>query len=153
MKSKLTILCITAVLSLCSQKLISQNLVFISTKNLQAKAYITSEEATKNKKAITNNVVLSEGDYGFNNGNKEILVTIRDGYYTECYGNNEFIRAKLKWISKYEFNLIITEINKKGLPFLPGTLLNTKIFKVRGNKYFYKSNLEGLTWTGKFIKK
>ena len=153
MKSKLTILCITAVLSLCSQKLISQNLVFISTKNLQAKAYITSEEATKNKKPITNNVVLTEGTYTFNNGKKEVLVSIKNGYYTEHYANNEFIKAKLKWISKYEYALIITEINKTGVPFSAGTLLNTKIFKVRGNKYFYKSNLEGLTWTGKFIKK
>lgn len=127
----------------------------------------TSQEAnlnTKNPQAVLSNesnfienkikeTVLSEGEYTFDNGKNNILVEINKGYYTEHYANNEFIKAKLKWISKYEYSLVIIEIHKKGLPFVAGTILNTKIFKVKGNRYYYESNLEGLSWTGKFIKK
>jgi hypothetical protein len=148
MKNIIKIMSLTLFLCVNSQRVTSQE-ASSKTKNLQA---VLSNEANFIENKIKE-TVLSEGEYTFDNGKNNILVEINEGYYTEHYANNEFIKAKLKWISKYEYNLIITEIHKKGLPFVAGTILNTKIFKVKGNRYYYESNLEGLSWTGKFIKK
>ena len=148
MKNIIKIMSLTLFLCVNSQRATSQE-ANSKTKNLQA---VLSNESNFIEKKIKE-TVLSEGEYTFDNGKNNILVEINEGYYTEHYANNEFIKAKLKWISKYEYNLIITEIHKKGLPFVAGTILNTKIFKVKGNRYYYESNLEGLSWTGKFIKK
>jgi hypothetical protein len=148
MKNVLKITSLILFLCINTQKITSQE-ANSTTKNLQA-ARSTEANFIENKIEDT---ILSEGEYTFDNGNKNILVEIKDGYYIEHYPNNEFIKAKLKWVSKYEYNLVITEMHKKGLPFVAGTILNTKIFKVKGNRFYYESNLEGLSWTGKFIKK
>ena len=148
MKNVLKITSLILFLCINTQKITSQE-ANATTKNLQA-ARSTEANFIENKIEDT---ILSEGEYTFDNGNKNILVEIKDGYYIEHYPNNEFIKAKLKWVSKYEYNLVITEMHKKGLPFVAGTILNTKIFKVKGNRFYYESNLEGLSWTGKFIKK
>ena len=134
-----------------SQKVISQKVVSNNTKQLNKLGYF---ENSYSKKLVTSkNAILSEGKYTFDNGEKDIFVEVKDGFYTEHYANNEFIKAKIRWVSTYEYNLIITEISKDGVPFDAGTVLNTKIVKVKGNRYYYESNLEGLTWSGKFIKK
>ncbi|TXD49797.1 hypothetical protein [Polaribacter sp. IC073] len=137
-----------------SQNLISQEVAAnYSNQNLQINRLDTFNisEDDENVEKIQS-TLLNEGKYTFDNGEKDILVEIKDGYYTEYYPNNEFVKAKIEWTSKSEYNLIITEINKKGLPFGEGTILNTKISRVKGSRYYYESNLEGLTWSGKFIK-
>jgi hypothetical protein len=148
MKNIIKIMSLMLFLCVHSQEANSQE-ANSNTKNLQA-VRLNETNFIESKIEET---VLSEGEYTFDNGKNNILVEIKDGYYTEHYANKEFIKAKLKWVSKYEYNLIITEIHKKGLPFVAGTILNTKIFKVKGNRFYYESNLEGLSWTGKFIKK
>jgi hypothetical protein len=110
------------------------------------------EETKKTETYDASNALLSEGAYTFDNGDKKISVEIKDGYYTEHYANNEFIKAKINWTSKSEYNLVITEIQKKNLPFVAGTIMHTKIVRVKGNRYYYMSSLKGLTWEGKFVK-
>lgn len=135
------------------QEVVSQEVAISIFPNLNTNrldAYNISNESEDEIKSES--TILSDGTYTFDNGKKEVLVEIKNGYYTEHYANNEFIQAKIKWVSKTEYNLVITKINKKGIPFGAGTLLNTKISKVKGSKYYYESNLEGLTWTGKFNK-
>ena len=135
---------------------VSQEVASNYSKEIQLNKFRMFEKAeatgTAKKEVVITNTVLTEGTYTFDNGKKEVLVEIKNGYYTEHYANNEFIKAKINWVSKQEYNLVITEINKKGIPFGEGTILNTKISKVKGNRFYYESNLEGLTWSGRFIK-
>lgn len=149
MKNKLNILVVVMLLLLTPQKVISQDVAMNSTRDLQNSNFITYDIS---EESIEENALLKEGEYTFDNGNNKVLVVIKDGYYTERYSKNEFIKAKMTWTSKDEYNLVISVINKKNLPFGIGTKLNTKITKVKGDKYYYESNLEGLTWSGKFKK-
>lgn len=146
MKNLHIILGLVLLVSLNSQSFWSQNLAI----NTNLKKTSVNNFIPKNKKAV--NTILTEGNYTYVCKGKEVLVKIKDGYYKENYENNEFIEAKINWISENEYSLTITDINKKNLPFKKGTQLNTKIIKVKNNKYYYESNLNGLTWTGNFKK-
>ncbi len=103
-------------------------------------------------KKVIKETVLEEGKYTYNNKGKEVVVEIKDGYYTEYHGKDEFIKASISWSSENNYKLVVTEIHKKNLPFKEGTVMETEIIKVKGNKFYYESNLEGLTWSGKFLK-
>jgi hypothetical protein len=105
---------------------------------------------TKSKQKVEK--ILTEGNYTYLYKGKEVSVEIKDGYFKEKHENNEFIKAKIKWISENEYSLTITDIKKQNLPFKRGTLLKTKITKVKNNEYYYESDLNGLIWTGKLIK-
>ena len=151
MKNQIKFLSLVLFLFIGSQKVNSQQVASNAIQDIQINrlhAFNISEE----KGDKIESTILSEGNYTFNNGEKDVLVTIKNGYYTESYSNNQFIKAKIKWLSKNEYKLVVTEINKKDLPFEVGTQLNTKIVEVKGNRYYYESELEGLTWTGKFMK-
>jgi hypothetical protein len=151
MKNQIKFLSLVLFLFIGSQKVNAQQVASNDIQEIQINGlptYNLSEE----KVAKIESTILSEGSYTFNNGEKDVLVTIKNGYYTESYSQNEFIKAKIKWHSKNEYKLVVTEINKKDLPFKIGTELNTKIVEVKGNRYYYESELEGLTWTGKFRK-
>ena len=151
MKNQIKFLSLVLFLFIGSQKVNAQQVASNDIQEIQINGlptYNLSEE----KVAKIESTILSEGSYTFNNGEKDVLVTIKNGYYTENYSQNEFIKAKIKWHSKNEYKLVVTEINKKDLPFKIGTELNTKIVEVKGNRYYYESELEGLTWTGKFRK-
>ncbi|AUC85595.1 hypothetical protein CW731_09980 [Polaribacter sp. ALD11] len=150
MKNEIKTLGLVVLLFIGSQNIASQELASNSLQNTQIDRLDTFNVSEEDEKEV--NFVLSEGKYTFDNGKKDVLVEFKDGYYTEYYTNDEFVKAKVNWISENEYNLVITEINKKGLPFVEGTTLNTRISRVKGSRYYYKSNLEGLTWSGKFIK-
>ncbi|MCG1035236.1 hypothetical protein [Polaribacter sargassicola] len=98
---------------------------------------------------------LQNGTYSYKLGSEEIKVSIEGGYYTEHHPNNEFIKAKINWVAADEYTLTIVDLKKDNLPFKAGTKLSTKITKVKGDKYYYESDLLGSnqsTWTGKFKK-
>ncbi|AUC85596.1 hypothetical protein CW731_09985 [Polaribacter sp. ALD11] len=153
MKNEIKTLGLVVLLFIGSQNTSSQEVASNSIRDYEIARLNTFNVSEEEEKEETiKNTVLSEGKYTFDNGKKEILVEIKDGYYTEYYTNNEFVKAKIKWTSESEYKLVITEINKQSLPFGVGTILNTKISRVKGNRYYYDSNLEGLTWSGKFIK-
>ncbi|WP_299671569.1 hypothetical protein [uncultured Polaribacter sp.] len=135
-----------------TQTTTSQEVAMNSSRNLQAHQFNNPEEGEKEKEFKIESAILKEGEYTFDNGKKNVLVVIKDGHYTEHYSEGEFIKAQMKWVSKDEYNLIITDINKENLPFGVGTKLHTKIFRVKGSRYYYESNLEGLSWTGRFTK-
>lgn len=146
MKKEIKALGIVLLLLVNFQSVNSQEVASNSIQNLQINNYEIDQEDQ------IENTILNEGIYTFDNGKNEVLVEIKDGYYTEYYSDNQIVKAKIEWVSENEYNLVITKINKKNLPFGPGTTLNTKILKVKGSRYYYESNLEGLTWSGKFIK-
>ncbi|SHM88220.1 hypothetical protein [Polaribacter sp. KT 15] len=113
-----------------------------------------SSETTFNSNN-TSNTILENGTYSYKLGSKEVIVSIKNGYYTETYANNEFIKAKIDWLTENQYTLTIVDLNKENLPFKEGTKLTTKITKVKGNQYFYKSDLidtHKASWTGKFKK-
>ena len=138
-----------------TQTAISQDIAMntnteLNNKNLHS-IYLNTKSKVKEEVTIKNKV-LDEGKYFYQNGNKEVLVVIEDGFYTEYHENNEFIKAKIEWSSKNEYKLVITEIKKKNIPFGVGTKMDTKIVRVKGSRFYYESNLQGLTWSGKFMK-
>jgi hypothetical protein len=98
------------------------------------------------------NTLLKEGVYTYKLGSNDIKVVFKDNYYTEYHPNNEFIKAKVNWSSENEYTLTIVKIKKDNLPFKEGTELKTKITKVKGDKYYYESDLGSSTWDGKFKK-
>lgn len=104
------------------------------------------------KKATVSNKTLENGSYFYLKNHRKIFVEINGNSYTEYHPNNEFIKAEINWITKNRYKLIITEIEKSGLPFKKGTELKTKVSKVRGEKYKYKSTLGKHSWTGKLFK-
>ncbi len=105
-----------------------------------------SKYTTSVKKALDN------GKYKYCTSSCDVIVEIKGDSYTEYYPNEEFIKANIKWVTKDEYKLIITAIEKKGLPFNVGTIMTTKIIRTKGNTHYYESHLDGLTWSGKFIK-
>lgn len=138
-----------------TQTAISQDIAMntnteLNNKNLHS-IYLNTKSKVKEEATIKNKV-LDEGKYFYQNGNKEVLVVIEDGFYTEYHENKEFIKAKIEWSSKNEYKLVITEIKKKNIPFGVGTKMDTKIVRVKGSRFYYESNLQGLTWSGKFMK-
>ena len=103
-------------------------------------------------KEVIKETSLEEGKYAYTSKGKEVIVEIKDGFYTEYHGENEFIKAKINWSSENNYKLVVTEIQKENLPFKEGTVMETEIIKVKGDKFYYESNLEGLTWSGRFRK-
>lgn len=95
---------------------------------------------------------ITDGKYKYSNATCDVIVEFNNDIYMEYYPNNEFIMAKIKWISKKEYILEIIEIQKEDLPFSIGTNMKTKIVKNKGNFIYYESELQGLTWSGKFEK-
>ncbi|WP_405610974.1 hypothetical protein [Polaribacter sp. Asnod1-A03] len=104
------------------------------------------------QKVLETEKYLQDGKYKYCTEKCDVIVEIKDNFYTELYPNNEFIKAKIKWTTKEEYKLVITEIQKNDLPFEIGTIMNTKIVRKKGNTFYYESNLEGLSWSGKFEK-
>lgn len=117
--------------------------------NVDANSKRTYRKATPKPSFKT---CLEEGTYSYKLGSDEITVSIKDGIYTEYHPNNEFIKAKIEWNSEQEYSLTILEIKKRNLPFERGLKLNTKITRIKGNRFYYKSILDGKSWTGKFEK-
>lgn len=84
----------------------------------------------------TSNTILENGTYSYKLGSKEVIVSIKNGYYTETYANNEFIKAKIDWLTENQYTLTIVDLNKENLPFKEGTKLTTKITKVKAINIF-----------------
>lgn len=114
----------------------------------------TSTEIYSNETEVAN-TVLKNGTYTYKLGANDIIVSIKGGYYTEYHPNDEFIKAEINWTSESEYTLTIVDLKRKNIPFKEGTTLNTKITKVKGDKYYYRSDLLNSgdsSWTGKFRK-
>lgn len=115
-------------------------------------AYNKVDFSRKHLKSKVVNKALEDGKYFYDNSVNKIIVEINGDEYKETYPNNEFIKAKIKWVTNNSYKLVITEIKKPNLPFKKGTKLKTEIVKIKGNKHFYKSQLADRNWSGKLIK-
>ena len=98
------------------------------------------------------NAVLTDGKYTYKFKNRDILVEIKDGFYYEYHPKKEYIKAKIDWLSEYEYQLIIIDMEKRGVPFTVGSKLIAKITKIKGDEYFYTSRLNNKTGNGSFKK-
>ncbi|WP_299062617.1 hypothetical protein [uncultured Polaribacter sp.] len=115
--------------------------------------YYQTELPNSNSKSLEiKETLLEEGKYVYSSKGNEVIVEIKDGYYTEYHANNEYIKAKIEWSAENKYTLEIIDINKDNLPFEVGTKMDTEIVKIKGTRIYYESNLEGLTWSGKFRK-
>ncbi|AQS94296.1 hypothetical protein BXQ17_09575 [Polaribacter sp. BM10] len=108
-----------------------------------------SQNVNYQQTSITNDY-MQDGTYKYCNDTCDVIVEIKNDVYTEFYPNNEFIKAKIQWINRKEYKLVITEIKKSDLPFGIGTIMKTKIVRKKGSTFYYESNLQGLSWSGKF---
>ncbi|MDX6745347.1 hypothetical protein SHK09_00975 [Polaribacter sp. PL03] len=147
MKNRINALGIATLLLATTINLYSQNIAMVHVPENATEQYSEDFDSA--------NIALKDGNYTYKLGSNDISISIKDGYYIENHPNNEFIKAKIDWTSADEYTLTIVEINKKDIPFRKGTMLNTKITKVRGDKYYYKSDLldsHNSSWTGKLKK-
>jgi hypothetical protein len=101
-------------------------------------------------KIVIKNAILKDGKYTYKYKEKEILIEIKDGLYYEYHPKKEYIKAKIDWISEYEYKLIIVDMEKRGVPFKIGSELTAKITKIKGNQFFYTSQLNNKIASGSF---
>lgn len=95
---------------------------------------------------------IKDGKYKYTNASSDVIVEFKKNTYTEYHPNKEYIKAKIKWLTDHRYMLEIVEIQKKDLPFGVGTKMTTKVVRKKGNFISYESNLQGLTWSGKFVR-
>lgn len=98
------------------------------------------------------NAILANGKYTYKFKNRDILVEIEDGFYFEYHPKKEYIKAKIDWLSEYEYKLTIIDMEKRGVPFTVGSKLTAKITKIKGDEYFYTSRFNNKTGSGSFKK-
>lgn len=128
------------------QTLLSQDLAQSTALKPFAKMYRLSNSV------VINNAILSDGKYTYKFKKRDILVEIKDGFYYEYHPNKEYIKAKIDWLSEYEYSLTIIDMEKKGVPFTVGSKLKATITKIEGNQYFYNSTFNNKTGNGSFKK-
>jgi hypothetical protein len=98
--------------------------------------------------------VLKKNQYTYKRANKEVLVVFKDNSHIEYHNNKEhFIKSEIQWVSDCEYYLTIKETTLPRFPFKIGSKLHIVVTKVKGNKVYYRSTLEGKTWEGKLTKK
>ncbi len=101
---------------------------------------------------VIKNAALENGRYTYKFLENDIVVDIKDNLYYEYHSNNEFVKAKIDWISEYEYKLTIIGMERREAPFKIGTTLSAEITKIDGINYYYNSKLNGKTAKGKFKK-
>ena len=101
---------------------------------------------------VVNNAILEDGKYTYTFKKNNISVEIKDGYYYEYHPEKEYIKAKIDWLTEYKYNLIIVDIQKKGIPLKIGSKLTAEIVKIKGDEYFYTSLLNNKEGSGSFKK-
>jgi len=103
-------------------------------------------------KVVVENGILEDGKYTYNFNEKKVLVEIKEGYYYEYHADKEYIKAKIDWLSEYQYKLTIVDLQKKGVPLKIGSKLTSKIVKIEGGEYFYTSILNKKKGKGSFKK-
>ena len=101
---------------------------------------------------VIKNAILMDGKYTYKFKERDILVEIKGDTYYEYHPEKEFIKAKIDWLSEYEYELTIIDMEKRGVPFKIGSKLSATITKIEGDKFFYTSRLKDKTAKGSFIK-
>ncbi|WP_288954788.1 hypothetical protein [uncultured Polaribacter sp.] len=117
-------------------------------KSIALKPYSKMYEMSNN--IAIKNAVLNDGKYTYKFKERDILVEIKNGFYYEYHPKKEFIKAKIDWISEFEYNLTIVDLEMRGAPFKIGSMLTAKITQIKGNRYFYKSTFNNKTGNGSF---
>ena len=112
----------------------------------------TSRSFSMFNKVVVENGILEDGKYTYDFKEKKVSVEIKDGYYYEYHPDKEYIKAKIDWLSEYQYKLTIVDLQKKGVPLKIGSKLTSKIVKIEGNEYFYTSILNKKTGKGSFKK-
>ncbi|MCL7752700.1 hypothetical protein [Polaribacter sp. Z022] len=145
-RKQLIFITLLILISFNYQTSFSQDIAQVSYFKTDAKIYSIGNDLE------VKDVVLEDGKYTYNFRKKEILIEIKDGFYYEYHPNNKYIKAKIKWLSKYEYKLVITDIELNGSSFKVGQELTSEITKIRNNQYFYNSRFKNKTYKGSFIK-
>ena len=148
MKNAKSLSCVTFILLICFnyQTSFSQDLALSNFLKPLSKSYAVSNNI------VVRNAILEDGKYTYTFKEKNILVEIKDGYYYEYHPNNEYIKAEIDWITEYKYNLIIVDIEKKGVPLKVGSKLTSEITKIKGDEFFYTSILNNKKGSGSFKK-
>lgn len=142
-------------------KLLITLLFLISLNNFNAQDFVKSTITTQyptvfkaSHKIVIKNAILSDGNYVFNANKKEkVFVTIENGFYTEIYPNNEFVKAKINWVSEYAYKLKIVEVKKARFKYKVGEEFTSEITDITEEKYSYQTKLEnGKIYRGKLLK-
>lgn len=128
------------------QTLSSQDLAQSVALKPYAKMYAMSNNI------VIKNAILEDGKYTYKFKKREILVEIKNGFYYEYHPKKEFIKAKIDWVTEYQYNLTIVDLEIRGAPFKVGSKLTATITQIKGNQYFYKSTFNNKTGNGSFKK-
>ena len=103
-------------------------------------------------KVVIKNAVLDDGMYMYEYKNRKVNVEIKEGYYYEYMHNNQFLKAKIDWVSEFKYKLTIVQVETDNYPFEKGDSLTSEIIKIEGDEYYYKSFFNGKVGKGNFIK-
>lgn len=131
---------------LFSSTILSQDIVLSNSVKPYANYYNFSS------KVVIKNAILDEGLYVYEYKKRKINVEIKDGYYYEYMHNNQFLKAKIDWLSEFKYKLTIVNVQTEQYPFKKGDSLTSEITKIEGNEYYYKSFFEGKVVRGYFVK-
>mgnify|MGYP001799455412 CR=1 FL=1 len=97
--------------------------------------------------------ILHEGTFKYGGSNDEIKVVIKGTTQTEYHdGGKYIIQSELDWVNDCEYNMTMQKVTVPNFPYGKGAVMNVKVNKVKGNKIFYTSTLQGKSWQGTLIK-
>ena len=103
-------------------------------------------------KVVIKNATLEDGMYMYGYKKRKVNVEIKDGYYYEYMHNNQFLKAKIDWVSEFKYKLTIVQVETDQYPFEKGDSLISEITKIEGDEYHYKSFFKGKLGRGNFVK-
>ena len=139
LKTAVSVLCI-----LFSSTVLSQDIALSNSIKPFASYYNFSN------KVVIKNAVLDDGLYVYEYKKKKVNVEIKDGYYYEYARNDEFLKAKIDWLSEFKYKLTI--VSAKTNQIKKGDALISEIIDINGNNFYYKSYFKGKVVKGNFVK-
>lgn len=103
-------------------------------------------------KVVIKNAALEDGSYTYKYKRKVINVEIKNGYYYEYFRNNQYLKAKIDWLSEFTYKLTIVDVETSIYPFKKEDTLVGEIIKIEQDKFYYKTLFKGRELTGNFRK-
>lgn len=101
---------------------------------------------------VIKNAVLEDGSYTYKYKRKVINVDVKNGYYYEYFRNNQYLKAKIDWLSEFTYKLTIVDVETSIYPFKKGDALIGEIIKIEQNNFYYKTLFRGRELRGNFKK-
>ncbi len=94
---------------------------------------------------------LHRGTFTYGYADDVVKVVFKKKKHIEYHGKY-YIKSKLVWVNDCEYNMTMKKVTIPDFPFGKGDVMNVKINKVEGDKIYYTSTVNGLSFEGMFTK-